>query len=262
MTPGEASSPLLAPPQATPQQAPQATPQQAPQATPQQAPEATPQQAPEATPQQATTPPATPSEAAHPGARPPEAFPPAAVGGVSIVVPSDWRVLVPPGPAQAGGAGEDIPEEVTAVLQEIRTRAAAENVVFCAFGALTSAAPGTGAAVVLAIRDEVAPGRLRAMATQMSAGDPGCDPHQEVCRLPLAGPVARLSWTPAVGPARRRVACAEYYLPFPDDDRVAVAACAAVGASPSPHIFDCLDTLAGTLCFVNDGPHSPGIDRF
>ncbi len=175
---------------------------------------------------------------------------PAAATAVSMALPSDWYIVVPAPPG--GGRGEpDADAGLGEVLAGLWARAASADVVFSACGALGGAGRPTAAGgVVVAVRAALEAGSLHGAASRLETADPGCRPQQEVCRLPMAGPAARLAWTPAAGPDHRRVACAEYYVPFPAEERVAVVGCAAVGTEEPESMFAYLDGLAGTLCFV------------
>lgn len=180
---------------------------------------------------------------------------------VSLAVPDGWHLL--PRASLLGRVDAAHFHPLLPVMSGLATNAEAAGVAVCAFGPLPSPDGGQfGASCVLAVRGGIAPGEMTTAAERIAAADPGAAPREEICWLEGAGAAGRLAWTPETGPEGQRSSCVEFYVPFPGDDRrVAILACSAVAVTPSRAVFDHLDSLAGTLCFMTSEstPQAPAV---
>lgn len=193
----------------------------------------------------------------------PSGAPPVSSVAVSVAVPEDWYLVPSPSAARRGAVSnaDDAMERLASLVDQLADRIEEADVALCAFGTLPGPDGGDfGAALALGVLASVGPGQLRDQVEQLAADDPACMPQEEICVLELAGPAARLAWAPPAGPSGRRVACADYYVPFPadGDDRVAVLSCSATGIEPTPWVFEQLDALAAMMYFMIPSPGANG----
>jgi hypothetical protein len=214
------------------------------------------------------------------------------VDRVSVSLPEGWWLLpMEPGPRHDMVSGlmgrlraEDPSGRLALAVEDLSRRAAAAGAVRCAQGMLEG---GTGrrraANVLLAVRPGsggpgdgaggAAPPYLDAEAERLATADPGAQPRLDVVFLPMAGPAARLSWRPVVpSGGGQRARCAQYWVPFPKDDRTAVLTCTSMpavrdvssvgavggalpemvaGGAEAGRVAAAFDSLAATLAFVD-----------
>ncbi|MGH2468256.1 MAG: hypothetical protein ACRDGL_11115 [Candidatus Limnocylindrales bacterium] len=89
---------------------------------------------------------------------------------------------------------------------------------------------------------------------QLSDPALSADPRLLATRLPLGGPVLRVSWRQPVAPdlAGAWTRCIQYWVPFPEDARTAVLTLSTLAAVLPPELEALLDGIAATLAFCDD----------